>query len=201
MRLSRERIVRAVGSALAAATIACKGADGAAGPAGPTGPVGPPGRPGVDGERPVVLLAIGTAPLVAGEDLTRYTAIPGLTTNLTVPAGASYTAIIETDGGIQVNSADPNAFCFADVAVFVDGAQVGPGRRAAVMNNAIVGFSVGSYGFSFETGITEGTHTITVMAKKFLPDLIECYISSGSAGSGLPGNPRLQGTLNVVAFP
>ena len=173
MRLLRERIVRAIGSALAAATIACNGADGATGPAGPAGP------PGDGSGRPIILIAAGTASLVAGEDFTSYTAIPGLSTSLTVPAGESFTALIETDGGIQVNSPDPNAFCYADVAVFVDGAQVGSGRRTPVMNNAIVGFSVSTYGFSVETGLAGGTHTITVMAKKFLPDLIECYIKLG----------------------
>jgi hypothetical protein len=195
MRLFDERTVRVIALALAVASMACKGADGATGPAGPAGP------PGEGSGRPIIMIAVGTASLVAGEDFTRYTAIPGLSTSITVPAGASFTALIETDGGVQVNSADPNAFCYADVAVFVDGAQVGAGRRTPVLNTAIVGFSVSTYGFSVETGLTAGTHTIAVMAKKFLPDLIECYISSGPAGSVLPGNPKLQGTLNVVAFP
>jgi hypothetical protein len=174
---------------LAAAAMACRG---------PEGPVGPAGE---DGRSPVLATVSGTSPLVIDESVLTYTPIPGLSTTVTVPAGSTYGVLIETDGGVQLNSTAPDAIAFTDVAVFVDGAQVGAGRRVSVSNNIVVIYAVGSYGFSVQTSLSAGTHTVTVMAKRFSATLAESYISSGANGSGLPGNPRLQGVLNVVAFP
>jgi hypothetical protein len=129
-----------------------------------------------------------------------YTQVPGLSANVTVPAGAPSQALIETDGGVQINATDALASCFVDVALFVDGAQVGPSRRVTVLNNPVVIYSVSTYGFSTQTSLTSGAHVISVMAKRFVGGVAECYVSSGAQGSGLPGNPRLQGALNVVAF-
>jgi hypothetical protein len=148
----------------------------------------------------VFVTATGTGSLVATDDLLAYAQIPGLSTNLTVPARSSYKLLIETDGGIQLNSADTDAACFIDVAVFVDGAQVGSGRRVPVLNNATIVYSVSTYGFSVETSLTTGPHTVAVMAKTFPSRVSDCYVSSAANGSGLPGNPRLQGILNIVAF-
>ena len=181
---------------LATAVGACRGDEGPAGPAGPTGPTGPAGSGGT----PEFFIALGTGPLVADENVIAYTQVPGLSLAVGVPAGASGQVLIETDGGIQLNSDAPVESCFIDVAIFVDGNQVGAGRRATVVNNAAVIFSVGTYGFSVQTGLTPGLHTIAVMAKRFTPTFAPCYVSSGAAGSGLPGNPRLQGTLNIVSF-
>lgn len=179
-------------SVLMALTMACSGPEGPAGPAGP---------PGAGGSSPVLVTAYGTAPLIIDSSALGYALIPGLSSSVTVPPGSTYSTLIETDGGIQLNSADPNAIGFTDVAVFIDGAQVGSGRRVGVSNSTTVLYSVGSYGFSVQTSLSAGTHTIAVMAKRFPTTLIDSYVSSGATGSGLPGNPRLQGVLNVITFP
>jgi hypothetical protein len=124
-----------------------------------------------------------------------------LSATVTVPAGSTYKLLAETDAGIQVNSTDPNAACFTDVAVFVDGAQVGAGRRVFASNSPAILYSVSSFGFSVQASVSAGSHTVSVMAKEFPSIIAECYVSSAASGSGLPGNPRLQGILNVIAFP
>ena len=87
-----------------------------------------------------------------------------------------------------------------DIAVFVDGARVGPGRRVGVANTPEVVFKVGTYGFSVVMELTPGTHTITVQAKSFSPlAAVQCHVSSGADASDLPGRLKLQGVLNVVA--
>jgi hypothetical protein len=176
---------------LLAATMACTGPEGPAGPAGPSGSIG----------SPIVVTTAGTGSLVMDETALTYTQIPGLSATVTVPAGSTYKALIETDGGVQLNSDNPAAFCFADVALFVDGTQVGSSRRLQVSNTASVLYSVGTYGLSVQTNLPAGTHTVAAMAKTFVSIVIPCYVSSAATGSGLPGNPRLQGVLNVVAFP
>jgi hypothetical protein len=178
---------------LAATTVACSGQDGPTGPQGPAGPSG-------SGSTPVFVTVNGTGSLVATDEVLTYTQLPGLSVSLTVPTGASYKLLIETDGGIQLNSAEPDAACFIDVAVFVDGAQLGPGRRVPVLNNATIVYSVSTYGFSVQTSLAAGSHTVAVMAKTFPSRVTPCYVSASANGSGLPGNPRLQGILNIIAF-
>jgi hypothetical protein len=85
-----------------------------------------------------------------------YTQVPGLSANVTVPAGGPSQVLIETDGGVQINATDALASCFIDVALFVDGAQVGPSRRVTVLNNPVVIYSVSTYGFSTQTSLTSG---------------------------------------------
>jgi len=185
---ARGRIGRMMMLLLGISAGGCRGAEG---PAGPTGPAG---------GGAAFFTASGTTSLVANTEMIRYTAIPGLSASVETAAGGSGQVLIETDGGIQLNSDVAIESCFIDVAVFVDGAQVGSGRRVQVLNNATVIYAVSTYGFSVETTLTPGTHAIAVMAKRFTPTFADCYVSSGAGGSGLPGNPRLQGVLNIVAF-
>jgi hypothetical protein len=175
--------------------VGCRGADGAT---GPQGPAGPPGSS--DGSAPEFFIALGSGSLIADENMLAYTQVPGLTLTVVAPPNKNSTALIETDGGVQLNSDGLLDACFIDVAIFVDGNQVASGRRVTVTNNPTVIFSVGSYGFSVQTQLTPGQHTIEVKAKRLEPTLAKCYVSSSAAGSGLPGNPRLQGILNVVSF-
>jgi len=159
------------------------------------------GPAGQNGGASVLMTETGTGSLVVNDTVFRYAALPGLSADLSVPAGGTFKVLIETDGGIQVNSPDPLASCFVDVAIFVDGSQVGAGRRVSASNGPLVSYGVSSFGFSVQTTAPAGRHTIAVMAKQFPVVLTECYVSSGASGSTLPGNPRLQGTLNIVAFP
>ena len=185
-RVVYDRMVRVLASVLVATAVACNGREGPTGPQGPAGPSG-------SGTTPIFIMLSGTGSLVATDEVLTYTQVPGLSANLTVPTGASYKLLIETDGGIQLNSAETDAACFIDVAVFVDGAQLGSGRRVPVLNNATILYSVSTYGFSVETNLTAGSHTVAVMAKTFPSRITPCYVSAGANGSGLPGNPRLQG--------
>lgn len=187
----QHRIGRGLGAASIATVLAC----GSEGPAGPTGPQGP------SGAVPIFVTTAGSASLVLNDSVFRYAQIPGLSATVTVPAGSTYKLLAETDAGIQVNSVDPSATCFTDVAVFLDGVQVGSGRRVAASNTQTVLYSVSSFGFSVQANVPAGTHTVAVMAKQYAAIVAECYVSSGPSGSALPGNPRLQGILNVIALP
>ena len=178
-------------------TAACTSGDGSRGGAGPTGFAA---TTGAASGNPIFVTAVGTGSLVADNSVLRYTVVPGLTATVTVPAGTQYSLLVETDGGIQLNSDEPNDYGFTDIAVFVDGVQVGAERRIAVMNNAKVLHSVGSFGFSVLTSVGAGTHTVTVRAKKFSTLFADCYVSSSAGGSVLPGNPQLQAVLNIIAF-
>jgi hypothetical protein len=168
--------------------ISAVGCTGAEGPAGPSG-------------GGILTTATGTASLILDETVFGYAPLPGVTATVTALPGKTNEVLIETDGGIQVNSGFAAAACFTDVAVFVDGAQIGPGRRIGVTNTADVLFNVGSYGFSVSTTLAPGTHTITVQAKNFTPLAgVQCYVGSGANGSDLPGRPHLQAVLNVVSI-
>jgi len=186
------RVMPAALFGLSAATTAC----GGDGPTGPQGPAGPQGS----SSSPVFITASGTGSLIATDEVLTYTQVPGLTASVTVPAGSTFKLLIETDGGIQLNSAETDAACFIDVGVFIDGTSVGSGRRVPVLNNATISYSLSTYGFSLETSLPAGAHTIAVMAKTFPSRVTPCYVSSGPSGSGLPGNPHLQGILNILAF-
>jgi hypothetical protein len=172
-------------SLLVAATIGC---DGKEGPAGPSG-VG------------TLTTATGTGSLILDEDVFGFVPLPGVSATVTVVQGSTSNVLIETDGGIQVNSTSPDAVCTTDVAIFVDDAPVGPGRRVLVSNTPNVLYNVGSYGFSVATALAPGTHTITVRAKAITPlAVVQCYVSAGTNGSDLPGRPHLQAVLNVVSL-
>lgn len=195
--LSRNSFVMGVAAVLVAAVTACTGGDGSRGGAGPTGFAA---TTGASSGNPIFVTAVGTGSLVANNSVLNYTLVPGLTATVTVPAGTSYSLLVTTDGGVQLNSDEPNDYGFTDIAVFVDGAQVGAERRIAVMNNAKVLHSVGTFGFSVLTTVGAGTHTVTVRAKKFSTLFADCYVSSAATGSVLAGNPNLQAVLNVIAF-
>jgi hypothetical protein len=180
-----QRLPRLLTSLLVAATIACNSGDVSIGPsAGGT-----------------LTTATGTGSLILDEDVFGFVPLPGVSATVTAVKGRANDVLIETDGGIQVNSLSPDAVCVTDVAIFVDDAQVGPGRRILVSNTPNVLYNVGTYGFSLAANLAPGTHTITVRAKgiTFFTGL-QCYVSSGTVGSDLPGRPHLQAVLNVVAL-
>ena len=179
------RLPHLLASFILVAAIGCSDSDA------PTDPAG--------GAR--VATVSGSGSLVLDETVLGYAPIPGLSVTLTSPAGTSTDLLIETDGGIQVNSLFAAAVCFTDLAVFVDDAPVGPGRRVGVTNTPDILYNVGSFGFSVTTALPPGTHTITVRAKPFTPlPGVQCYVSSAADGSTLPGRPKLQAVLNVVSF-
>lgn len=148
-----------------------------------------------------VATATGTGSLILDETVLGYAPIPGLAVSVSAVQGSSTDLLIETDGGIQVNSLFAAAVCFTDLAVFVDEAPVGPGRRVGVTNTPDILYNVGSFGFSVTTALSPGTHTVTVRAKPFTPLAgVQCFVSSAADGSTLPGRPKLQAVLNVVSF-
>jgi hypothetical protein len=146
--------------------------------------------------------AAGTASLILDDGVLGFAPLPGVSATVTAGQGRTNDVLIATDGGIQVNSVANDAVCVADVAIFIDDAQVGPGRRILVSNTPDVLYNVGTFGFSLVSDLTPGTHTISVRAKAFTAfATVPCYVSSSAAGSDLPGRPHLQAVLNVVSLP
>ena len=185
MKRRQQKVSRLFAVLVVAATVGCTGAEGPSGPSGGG----------------MLTTATGTASLILDETVFGYVPLPGVSATVTAVQGKTNDVLIETDGGIQVNSALAAAVCFTDVAIFVDGAQIGPGRRIGVGNTTEVLFNVGSYGFSVATTLAPGTHTISVQAKALTPFAgFQCYVGSGANGSDLPGRPHLQAVLNVVSI-
>jgi hypothetical protein len=185
MTRRHQQLPRLFVALIAATTVACTGAEGPAGPSGGG----------------TLTTATGTGSLILDETVLGYAPLPGVSATVTAAAGRTSDVLIATDGGIQVNSPFAAAVCYTDVAIFVDGAPVGPGRRIGVGNTTEVLFNVGTYGFSVATSLAPGTHTITVQARPYTPLVgVQCYVSSGANGSELPGRPHLQAVLNVVSL-
>lgn len=159
---------------------------------------GPPGPPGPAGNSPTIASASGTAELSPGLE---WALVPGMSTTVTIPALSTYTVLIQTDGGVQLNSGSQNSVGYTDVAIFIDDVQVGAGRRVPVQNTSTVVYAVNAFGFSVLTTLGEGTHTVALKAKKFSNSFTSCIISSAPGGSTLMGNPPLQASLNVLEFP
>jgi hypothetical protein len=180
------------------------GPQGPAGPTGPVstipGPIGPTGITGPAGNSPIITIVSGTASLLADSNVLNYTLIPGLTAIITVPAGMTHSVHIQTDGGVQLDSPFSFDGGFTDIAIFINGFQAGAGRRIPV-DNCAAGYSVNNYSFSVLTSLAAGSYTIEVRARKFSIFFSDCYISSSAGGSVLPGNPPLQGVLNIMQFP
>jgi hypothetical protein len=185
MTRPHQQVTRLATSLIVAATIGCNSGDVSVAPS----------------SGGTLTTAAGTGSLILDEDVLGFAPLPGVSVTVTATAGRTNDVLIETDGGIQVNSTSVDAFCVTDVAIFVDGAQVGPGRRILVSNTPNVLYNVGTYGFSLATSLASGTHTITVRAKAITPlAAVQCYVSAGTAGSDLPGRPHLQAVLNVVSL-
>ncbi len=179
------------------------GATGLQGPIGNTGPAGPQGPQGIKGQAgnsPTISYAYGTSSLFADNSILDYTLIPGLSITITVPAETINKVLIQTDGGLQLYSSSDIAVGFTDISIFINNIQTGTGRRIPAINNSSVGYAVNSYSFSTLTTLNAGTYTIEVRAKKFSDLFTDCIVSSSSNGSTLPGNPPLQGILNIIQF-
>lgn len=185
-----------------AGTNGTNGATGATGPTGDTGPQGIPGPTGPSGNSPIISTASGTASLNADNSTVGiYTVIPGLIDTIIVPAGFTHKILIQTDGGVQLNSGSTTAVGFTDVAIFINGIKSGSGRRIQVMNNSAMTYAIDAYSFSTAATLSAGTYIIDVRAKKFSTTFSTCYVSSAASGSTLPGNPPIQGILNIFEFP
>lgn len=150
---------------------------------------------------PIFTSVKGTATLVANNSVLSYTLVPGLSASITVPPDATHKVLIQTDGGIQLNSNSTTASGFTDFTFFIDGVKSTSERRIGVLNNTNLIYSSGAYSFSIEVNLSGGTHTIEVKAKKYSTIFKDCYVSSDSNGSTLFGNPLLQGVLNITQFP
>lgn len=184
-----------------------KGDKGDQGDLGLTGEKGEKGDQGIQGltgpagNSPIITFAKGTNSLVANNSVLSYTLIPGLTEKINIPIGSIHKVLIQTDGGLQLNSSSSTGVGFTDIAIFVNGVKEGSGRRVPVINNSSVSYAVNSFSFSSLTTLTEGTYTIEVKAQKFSTKFSDCYVSASSSGSTLGGEPPLQGTLNIMQFP
>lgn len=187
------------------------GAVGATGPAGPSGATGATGATGLTGavgptgpagNSPVIGTASGTASLIADNSTVGiYTVIPGMIDTIVIPTGFTHKILIQTDGGVQLNSGSGTGVGFTDISIFINGVQTGAGRRVPAMNSSTVTYAVNAYSFTTTATLTAGTYIIDVRAKKYSTSFSTCYISSGPGGSPLGGNPPLQAILNIFEFP
>lgn len=132
--------------------------NGANGVTGPTGPAG---------NSPIISVTTGTASLVADNSTTgNYSVIPGLLDTIIVPTGFTYKILIQTDGGVQLNSGSSTGVGFTDVAIFINSIKTGAGRRVPAMNSSTATYAVNAYSFSTTATLTAGTYIIDVRAKK-----------------------------------
>jgi hypothetical protein len=135
--------------------------------------------------------AFGTTALSLTTVSETYTAVPGLSQAITVPANS--VVYVSTDGGVAANSGTADAGATVDVALFVDGSLAGSARRLLPRNTSgapgtalMAGFETWSMALS--TDLSESTHTIEVGAR--LADGAPAVVS-GSSGV-------LQGKLTVL---
>jgi hypothetical protein len=135
--------------------------------------------------------AFGTTALSLTTVSETYTAVPGLSQTITVPANS--VVYVSTDGGVAVNSGTADAGATVDVGLFVDGNLVGSARRLLPRNTSgapgtvlMAGFETWSMALS--TDLSESTHTFEVGARLF--DGARAVVS---ASSGV-----LQGKLTVL---
>ena len=151
---------------------------------------------------PIFTSSSGTGSLLADNStVSNYTLVPGLNAVIKVPTNSTNQVLIETDGGIQLNSSDVTASGFTDMAIFINGVQLSSERRIPVLNTTNLIYSVSSYSFTEEATLAAGSYTIDVRAKKYSTIFSDCLVSSDSTGSILVGNPKLQGILNITQFP
>jgi hypothetical protein len=122
-----------------------------------------------------------------------FAAIPGLTTTVNVPAGAS--VYIQAHGGMQTSSSQGSGYSSADVRMMIDGAYPGQGgsyRRIIAQNNLGIGSAIETWLIGrVITGLTAGPHTIQIQARGDLG--ANCTISENNGFVN-------QGVLTVIVI-
>lgn len=164
-----------------------QGLQGVPGPPGSTGVQGPPGPAGTTGQSAVT---IGGTAQIQVTSATNYTLIPGLAHTI-VASGASR-VLVATTGGVQNTGVGPTSFAVVDIALFVDGVQVGTGgsRRVYAANTQGVSQIVANWSFGVALPLSAGSHVIEVRVSGVDP-------GASNANVGSAPNTQLQGTLTV----
>lgn len=159
---------------------------------GTPGPQGPPGPAGTTGQS--ITEVYGTGQLAVSSSTTTYTLIPGLSTNVNIPANAH--VIVSTDGGIQCTGTG-NAYSIVDLAIFVDGnisTQAGQ-RRIVAANTTGLAQVITNWSFSKSyTGLSAGNHTFEV--KAVYPSGTGAATANVSSSSA----PQMQGRLSITVI-
>jgi hypothetical protein len=95
--------------------------------------------------------------------MTAFTLMPGMTQTINVPANS--VMAITADGGIQ-SLGGTGTVLAADIALFVDGAQVS--IRQVVINNSGIVSSVANWSLSLGQVPAAGSHTVEVKVRYFI---------------------------------
>jgi hypothetical protein len=181
-----------LGLSLVAMLVACgpsgeKGDKGDPGEQGPQGPMG--SAASTLGQQIVEVYGTGQLQVSSA---TNFSVVPGLTANVTVPAGARVR--VDTSGGIQC-SLTGNAYSVVDVALFIDDgiSTAGGQRRVVAANTTGLGQTITNWSFTRTYTLPAGNHTFEVRAAGVDPNAAIANVSSASA-------PQLQGTLTITVL-
>lgn len=159
---------------------------GEPGEAGPMGAMGTMGAPGIG---TTVSEVLGTGQLVVGTSTTTFALVPGLHTQIAVPAGA--VLHVHTDGGIQCTGTG-NAFSAVDVAIFIDGLQSTAARRIVAANTVGLAQVITNWSLDRTFPVTAGAHLVEVRVTSTGTG-VDANVSSASA-------PQLQGVLTATTM-
>ena len=170
--------------------IAC----GPSGEKGDKGDPGDPGPPGPMGERgstlgQQIVEVYGSGQLQV-TSATNFTVVPGLSTMVSIPAGARVR--VDTSGGIQCSQAGA-AYSVVDLALFVDDgiSTAGGQRRVVAANTTGLGQTITNWSFSRSYTLPAGNHVFEVRAAGADMGAVTANVSSAST-------PQLQGTLTIT---
>lgn len=115
-----------------------------------------------------------------------YSLVPGLSTTVTIPAGAVYDVYISTDGAVRFDDGtNANRGAQAEISIWVDGTA----RRyisALADNSSNLVLGLRNFATSFTTTLTPGVHTVEVYARHRTSSVVETItVASGSPTSYL----------------
>jgi Collagen triple helix repeat (20 copies) len=171
------------------------GAEGASGAKGDTGPAGAPGVKGEEGDAgppgttgQAANTSLGTGNLGLGAASTAFSAVPGLSQTVAVPANS--TLYISTDGGLATSAGTVNQNTVVDVALFIDGIQEVRFQRLTLTSPVTIA-AFDSWSMAYAAQLTPGTHTIHVAAR---------LSNNGTVGVSGDSNSPLQGQLTVLTL-
>lgn len=146
--------------------------NGAPGPAGDSG----------TGANETANMALGTSALTITSD-TPLTPIPGLSWEVTVPAGGA-SAQVSTSGGVQTSSVLPAGFSSVEIFIEVDGLTAPETQLVNALNNGGFVSTNVNWSFSQVFSLSPGSHIFEVAAQGVAG---VAAIVSGATGSVLQG--------------
>jgi hypothetical protein len=136
------------------------GPEGLLGATGPQGLQGTQGIPGTTGQG--IFRAVSNTGITITPATTVFTAIPGLSVGVNVPAGGI--VMMSTFGGAQTSSAVAGGFSVIDVVLFVDNVVIPTAgwQRLYINNSTTLTEQIGYWSIMAAPALAPGNHTISV---------------------------------------